>query len=324
MQNRATALLAVAMLVCLMPAAAGAFTPYSQDFESLIQVDPGALAGDGWLVFGNVSTPAGVYLYGYGPFPAPNDGAAFCQIDVGQGGVDQGLQQLVTFSDYNNGDHANGNIIESNVFQEQTIAAADVGWAVVFEFQAKRGNIEGGSTAAAFIKTLDPSAGYALTNFKSVDMTAIPDTWGGYSLFLVIDDTLEGQLLQFGFLDTATHYEGSGIFYDNIDVYLSDSIDVPEATAARGMLLHQNYPNPFNPKTRIEFMIEQAGDVVLSVFDLAGRRVATMPQGALGAGSHSVTWDGNSDLGSPAAAGQYWYVLDTPSGRVSRSMTLLK
>ena len=81
-------------------------------------------------IFANVFAPGGVtYLYGYGVFPAPNSGPpfAFCTIAAGEGGPAQGAQQLVVFSDYNNVDHGVGNIIESNVFQEQTIDAGDVG-----------------------------------------------------------------------------------------------------------------------------------------------------------------------------------------------------
>jgi hypothetical protein len=129
--------------------------PYAQDFEALDQANTDALANDGWLVFGNVFAPDGAYLYGYGPFPAPNDGFAFCAIAAGEGGPDQGDQQLVVFSDYNNTDHADGNLIESNVFQEQIIEAGDLGQTWMFTFDAKLGNIEGGSTALAFIKTID-------------------------------------------------------------------------------------------------------------------------------------------------------------------------
>ena len=57
-----------------------AVTPYNQDFESLALPSPGGLLGDGWLVFGNVYDAGGNYQYGYGPFPAPNDGAAFSAI----------------------------------------------------------------------------------------------------------------------------------------------------------------------------------------------------------------------------------------------------
>ncbi len=283
MRNRATALCALALLLAsLVPAAAhAALAAYSQDFENLVQTDPSALANDGWLVYGNVSTPTGTYLYGYGPYPAPNDGFAFCQIDMLQGGTDQGLQQLVVFSDYNNTDHANGNLVESNTYQEQTVGAADVGTIWTFEFQAKLGNLEGSSTALAFIKTLNPSAGYALTNFITADMTAIPTTWGGYSLSIPIDASLEGQLLQIGFANTATLYEGSGVFYDNIVFHQTGDISAVPGAGADAVVLGQNYPNPFNPTTRIDFSLAAAQQVELTVYDLAGRRVAVLQSGPL-------------------------------------------
>ena len=219
MNTRASRFFAAAVLVCLVPATALALSPYIEDFESLNQSDTGALGAAGWLVFANVFDSGGGYLYGYGVFPAPNDGGGFSAIAVGEGGAAQGNQQLVVFSDYNNGDHAVGNIIESLVFQEQLIGPGDVGETWVFDFQAKLGNIELASTAYAFIKTLDPNAGYATTNFIPLDMTSIPSTWGSYTIQLPIDASLPGQLLQIGFANTATLYQGSGIFYDNIHFY---------------------------------------------------------------------------------------------------------
>jgi len=324
MQNRVTAVIAGAVLICLAPLAGHALTPYGQDFEGLFQPDIDALANDGWLVFGNVFTPGGEYLYGYGVFPAPNTGAAFCAIAVGEGGPDQGAQQLNVYSDYENLDHENGNIIESNVFQEQTIGPADVGTTWIFRFQSKMGNLEGSSTAAAFIKTLDPGAGYELTNFITADMTNIPVTWGGDYLAIEIDPSLDGQILQFGFMNTASNYEGSGIYYDNVAFYLYDPTDVPAGQAPIGAALRQNYPNPFNPTTRIEFALDEPGSVDVAVFGVTGRRIATLRRGDLAAGEHSVTWNGRTDDGKPVAAGQYWCVLQTPAGRTSRTMTLVK
>ncbi len=324
MRNRASAFLAAAMLICLIPTAGHALEPYSQDFEALNQVDPAALSADGWLVFGNVSNAEGTYLYGYGPFPAPNHNVAFSQIDFGQGGDDQGFQQLVVFSDYNNVDHANGHLIESNVYQEQDITAEDVGFRWTFEFQAKRGNLAGSSTALAFIKTLDPANGHALTNFISVDMTTIPETWDGFTLSIDIDASLEGQILQIGFANTATLYESSAIFYDNIIFYEAGPVGVPDSAAALGAALGQNYPNPFNPRTRIDFSLEQPTNVTIAVFDVVGRRVATLHQGALAEGDHHVIWNGQTDMGTPAPAGQYRYALQTATGQVTRSMVLVK
>ena len=219
MRNRVIACVAAAMLICLLPATGLALVPYTQTFEGLSQSGANSLANDGWLVYGNVFTSGGTYLYGYGPFPAPNTGLAFCQIVLGEGGDEQGAQQLVVFSDYNNGDHANGNLIEANVFQEQLVGPGHVGELWTFQFQAKLGNLAGGTTALAFIKTLDPNNGYAMTNFITVDMTNIPATWADYSLAITIDASLEAQLLQFGFLSLATNYEGSGVFYDNLNFH---------------------------------------------------------------------------------------------------------
>jgi hypothetical protein len=234
MINRATAIFATAVLICLISAGAHAqLTPYAQSFGGLGQTDPGALAGDGWKVFANVFGPGGSpYFYGYGPFPAPNSGPpyAFCTIASGEGGAAQGPQQLVVFSDYNNGDHGVGNLIESNVFQEQVVGPGDVGMTWVFLFDAKRGDLAGASTALAFFKTLDPGAGYALTNFITADMTSIPTSWSTYSLSIFIDPSLEGQILQFGFLNNAANYEASGIFYDNINFAPDGVISTEEAS----------------------------------------------------------------------------------------------
>lgn len=232
MRTRANVFVAAALLLCLVPAAALALSPYAEDFESLNQGDTAALGNAGWLVFANVFSPSGGYLYGYGVFPAPNDGAAFSAIASGEGGASQGLQQLVVFSDYNNADHANGNLIEALVFQEQPIGPGDVGETWEFTFDAKLGNLEGGTTALAYIKTLDPGAGYATTNFITVDMTTIPSTWGTYSLQITIDPSLDGQLLQIGFANTATNYEGSGVFYDNLTFTITGA--VPEENTSWG------------------------------------------------------------------------------------------
>jgi hypothetical protein len=49
-------------------------------------------------------------------------------------------------------------------------------------------------------------------------MTNIGVDWNGWSLQLVIDASLEGQLFQVGFTNTATNYDGSSIYYDNIEL----------------------------------------------------------------------------------------------------------
>ncbi|HSQ60967.1 MAG TPA: T9SS type A sorting domain-containing protein [Acidobacteriota bacterium] len=271
-------------MLCLAPTAARAdLGSYHQDFEGLVQSNPGALAGDGWLVFGNVFTPTWGYIYGYGPFPAPNGGAGFCGIDINQGGPAQGAQQLVVYNDYNNGNHQVGNLIEANVFRQTTIGAADVGAIWVFSFDAKRGNIAGTTTALAFIKTLDPNAGYAMTNFLTADMTSIPDSWGSHSISITIDAGLVGQILQYGFASTTTGYQGSGIFYDNVGFarYVPASVFVE--------------PRNFNTNSRAPWV---TATIELTGFDLLDIDVASLRLGGVVApdAKFAVFGDRDGDL----------------------------
>lgn len=83
--------------------------------------------------------------------------------------------------------------------------------------------------------------------------------------------------------------------------------------------LEQNHPNPFNPSTRIGFTLPETGPVLLTVHDLAGRRVATLVDGPLAAGSHQVTLDGTR-----LAAGVYLYTLQAGPLQASRKLVLLK
>jgi hypothetical protein len=329
MRYRSSPIIAAALLFCLMPAVGQAqLASYTQDFELLDPANTGALAGDGWTVFGNAYDPTGeIFLFGYGPFPAPNDPSnpAFCNMVEFEGGVDQGIYQIQVISDYNSDQHPIGNRLESNVFQEQVIGAENIGQRWRFFFESKRGNISGASTAAAFIKTIEQVPPFNATNEIYEDMTVTPLTWTGYEITIdLTDPLLEGQLLQFGFLCVASNFEDSAIFYDNVLFEQVEGTNAPEDTPGRKVALQQNYPNPFNPSTTIEFSLPQAGFVELSVYDLAGRRVATLQRGELGAGDHDVNWNGRTDEGAMVASGQYRYVLRTEQGQVSRGMTLLK
>jgi hypothetical protein len=192
------------------------------------------------LVFGRVVDGSGALKFDYGPFPAPNSAApttsdAFSAVATGEGGPDQGTQQLLVYNDYNccdppNQGHFNGtDRVTSLVFQEpftlgDQISEDEVGKTFEFSFDARRGNINdptGSSTALAFIQTLDPNADLAQTNFISVDMTNLPaGDWDRYSISLAIDAGLVGQLLEFGFSSTASSFEPSGVFYDNVLVVL--------------------------------------------------------------------------------------------------------
>ncbi len=83
-------------------------------------------------------------------------------------------------------------------------------------------------------------------------------------------------------------------------------------------------PNPFNPQTTIAYAVAQAGPVSLVVYDLAGRRVATLVDEARPAGPGSVVWDGRDDAGRAMPAGIYAVRLATPTGTRVQKVTMLK
>lgn len=83
--------------------------------------------------------------------------------------------------------------------------------------------------------------------------------------------------------------------------------------------LAQNYPNPFNPRTTIQYTLPRSMHVNLALFDILGRKVMTIVDDVVGAGTHSVELDG-----STLASGLYLYRLQTEDATRARQMLLLK
>jgi hypothetical protein len=77
----------------------------------------------------------------------------------------------------------------------------------------------------------------------------------------------------------------------NFTVSSSYFADGPLPTETK---LEAAYPNPFNPTTQIRFQLAEATHVRLEVFDITGRQVATLMDGAQEAGTHAVTIDGTN------------------------------
>ncbi len=83
--------------------------------------------------------------------------------------------------------------------------------------------------------------------------------------------------------------------------------------------LDQNYPNPFNPSTQISYSIATSGQVLLEVFDVLGRQVATLVNTNQSVGTHTVTFD-TTDLSS----GLYIYRLSSGTKLQTKKMLLMK
>jgi hypothetical protein len=88
--------------------------------------------------------------------------------------------------------------------------------------------------------------------------------------------------------------------------------------------LGNNYPNPFNPTTAIAFNLPLRSHVTIDVFNLLGRRVATLTDEDYSAGNHTVTWDGTSSDGHTVSTGIYMYRIEAGDFVQTKKMLLLK
>ena len=85
------------------------------------------------------------------------------------------------------------------------------------------------------------------------------------------------------------------------------------------LTLEPNYPNPFNLSTSIGFSLSSGGTISLTVYDVLGRRIATVVDGPMLAGHHSVPFDA-TDL----ASGMYMCRLLAGGMQLTMKMVLMK
>ena len=83
--------------------------------------------------------------------------------------------------------------------------------------------------------------------------------------------------------------------------------------------LNQNYPNPFNPETTIRFQIPQSGNVSLNVYDVLGRKIATLVDEYKLAGKYEVIFNGKE-----LASGVYFYRLQSGNFIAEKKIVLIE
>lgn len=84
------------------------------------------------------------------------------------------------------------------------------------------------------------------------------------------------------------------------------------------------YPNPFNPLTRISFSLVRDGRATVGVYDLTGRLLGILADGAYLAGDHTVVWTGTDAVGRAAPSGAYLLRLETGSGVATDKVMLIR
>lgn len=165
----------------------------------------------------------------------------------------------------------------------------------------------------------------ALNNYIS---NIAADSWSllNISGFLVTGDLVP-------FIDNKSavfmsHSEGSAVISatsGSLSVSSSGMITVFSATgldegnSSFSYALKQNYPNPFRQSTSISYQISTGGQVILKVYDMNGKEVATIVNQTKEAGQETVAFDAGSLPG-----GTYFYRLQSGQYTETRKFLLVR
>jgi photosystem II stability/assembly factor-like uncharacterized protein len=114
---------------------------------------------------------------------------------------------------------------------------------------------------------------------------------------------------------------------DSINFYLYkfiSGIRQVENTLPTEYKLFQNYPNPFNPATNIRYSIpsnvnRQSSNVILKIYDLLGKEIATLVNEKQSPGTYEVTFDAGS-----LPSGIYFYTLTSGDFKGTKRFVLIK
>ena len=112
-----------------------------------------------------------------------------------------------------------------------------------------------------------------------------------------------------------------GLGFDNFVACVTNPFVTPvEGEPAQGTtVLHPNHPNPFPRTTTIRYVLADEGPVHLAVYDVLGRKVATLVDQFQSPGPHSVVFDARELSG-----GTYVYRLEIPGTVQTATMVVVR
>ncbi len=151
-----------------------------------------------------------------------------------------------------------------------------------------------------------------------------PSIYGPYRPLLV-DVVHKGN--SYSFVDE-TCREGEGYIYrvellasnDRKLLFQTSVIIIPKKERVSSW----NSPNPCNPSTTIYYTLPNNTHVKLDVFDVAGRKIASLVDEPQGPGEHRVVWDGRDGNGVPLTSGIYFYRIAMGESVLGKKIILVR
>lgn len=119
--------------------------------------------------------------------------------------------------------------------------------------------------------------------------------------------------------NTPSQWEVVAFVGKDAPVYTPTSVEEPESLPFANSL-DQNYPNPFNPTTNINFTLQNTANVSLEVYNVLGKKVATLVNNqTMTAGKHNFSFNATN-----LPSGMYLYRITAGDFTSTRKMMLIK
>lgn len=114
--------------------------------------------------------------------------------------------------------------------------------------------------------------------------------------------------------------------HDSLSSWKSHTVVVDTTTAIENgknlpdqFRLYQNYPNPFNSSTTIEYDIAERSKVKISIYNITGKKIATLLDTEKEPGEYSIKWNPSNQ-----ATGVYFYRIKTETNTAVKKMSFIK
>lgn len=101
--------------------------------------------------------------------------------------------------------------------------------------------------------------------------------------------------------------------------YGSTTFDIKKDSKNIEFKLNQNYPNPFNPTTIITYYVQKSSFVTIKVYDIIGRKVATLVNSIKAPGTYIVNFDAGK-----LASGVYFCNMQSGNFIDTKKLILIK
>lgn len=169
--------------------------------------------------------------------------------------------------------------------------------------------------------------GYEMQGIGFVNaLTGWVGGWSG-DTYETTDGGASWHLAGFGFFLNRVRFLSPALAYgvgETVYKYTGDFTAVTGEPVVPAPVLTQNLPNPFRTSTRIMFSLSREEHVRVAIYDVQGRKLATLLDGVRLAGTNAVTWDARDRDGNRVGAGVYWCRIETPTRKEARKLIVVR